>query len=86
MQFGKTREKNLFLARVAQNIERFEEMLQVMVKHAHSYPALTTAERNMLLVAFKNVLGKRKIEFRLLSCAEKKEEAKSSAFVKLVEN
>lgn len=63
---GKTDQEVLLLARTTETAERFEDMCLLMGKVVKkSYP-LGVEERNMLSVAYKNVVGQRRAAWRLL--------------------
>ena len=47
-------------------------------------PALTVEERNLLSVAYKNVIGARRASWRIISSIEQKEELKNSDRLELV--
>jgi len=60
----------VFLARAAENAERYEDMTKVMthlVSVVGTGSDLTTEERNLLSVAFKNVIGSRRAAWRTLN-------------------
>jgi len=60
----------VFLARAAENAERYEDMTKVMthlVSVVGTGSDLTVEERNLLSVAFKNVIGSRRAAWRTLN-------------------
>jgi len=60
----------VFLARAAENAERYEDMCKVMrhlVGVVGTNSDLTVEERNLLSVAFKNVIGVRRAAWRTLN-------------------
>lgn len=77
-------ENNVFMARLAEQAERYQEMVQYMrkvattPKNGEDGVHLTLEERNLLSVAYKNVVGSRRASWRVLSSLEQKEEAKGS--------
>ena len=73
-----TREEHLYMAKITEQTERFEDMLDAMNKVVQANPDLTVEERNLLSVAYKNTIGSRRTAWRALSSIEKKEEQKSS--------
>lgn len=73
-----TREENLYMAKITEQTERFEDMLDAMKKVVSHGDELTVEERNLLSVAYKNSIGPRRTAWRALSSIEKKEEAKNS--------
>uniref|UniRef100_A0A060TBX3 ARAD1B12144p n=1 Tax=Blastobotrys adeninivorans TaxID=409370 RepID=A0A060TBX3_BLAAD len=72
------RETNTFLARLCEQAERYDEMVQYMKAVAKSGEELTVDERNLLSVAYKNVIGTRRASWRLILSIEQKEEAKNA--------
>lgn len=64
----------LVLARITETAERFEDMCTIMgklVKKKHSLQQnLEVEERNMLSVAYKNVVGQRRASWRTLKAEE----------------
>lgn len=55
---------------------RFAEMVDAMKKVASTDVELTVEERNLLSVAYKNVIGARRASWRIISSIEQKEENK----------
>lgn len=56
----------------------FSEMVEAMKKVAKLDLELTVEERNLLSVAYKNVIGARRASWRIISSIEQKEEAKGA--------
>ena len=79
-----TREEHLYMAKITEQTERFEDMLDAMNKVVHANPDLTIEERNLLSVAYKNTIGSRRTAWRALSSIEKKEEQKGSKNIPLL--
>lgn len=75
-----SREENVFMAKLAEQAERYEEMVEFMEKVAKSADAeeLTVEERNLLSVAYKNVIGARRASWRIISSIEQKEESRGN--------
>ncbi|OIT21728.1 PREDICTED: 14-3-3 protein 10 [Nicotiana attenuata] len=76
-----SREQYLYLAKLAEQAERYEEMVQYMDKLVlSSTPAaeLTVEERNLLSVAYKNVIGSLRAAWRIVSSIEQKEESRKN--------
>jgi 14-3-3 protein epsilon len=73
-----SREEHLYMARITEQTERFEDMLTAMNAVVNANPDLTVDERNLLSVAYKNSIGSRRTARRALSSIEKKEESKGS--------
>lgn len=74
-----TREDNVYLAKLAEQAERYDEMVEAMKKVAQLGTELTVEERNLLSVAYKNVVGARRASWRIISSIESKEESKGNA-------
>merc|ERR1712190_640897 len=72
-------------AKLAEQAERYEEMVQYM-KTATTVAAadLTLEERNLLSVAYKNVVGARRASLRIIGSIEAKEMSKQSEHQSLV--
>lgn len=58
-------------------------MVEFMKKVAGLDQELTVEERNLLSVAYKNVVGARRASWRIISSIEQKEESKGAAQKKL---
>ncbi|KAF4536691.1 14-3-3 protein [Lasiodiplodia theobromae] len=76
------RESKTFLARLCEQAERYDEMVTYMKEVAKQLSQLggelTVDERNLLSVAYKNVVGTRRASWRIISSIEQKEESKGS--------
>jgi len=70
------REKNIYLARLAEQAERYDEMADAMKRVANENTELSVEERNLLSVAYKNVVGSRRASLRILGSIEQREESK----------
>eukprot|EP00760_Papus_ankaliazontas_P007721 PhM_4_TR13486/c0_g1_i1/m.17698/K06630/YWHAE; 14-3-3 protein epsilon len=68
----------IFLAKLAEQAERYEEMIVYMKKVATEKPALTAEERNLLSVAYKNVIGTRRASWRIVHSIEAKEKQRQN--------
>ncbi|KAG0044222.1 14-3-3 protein, partial [Linnemannia elongata] len=55
-----TREDHVYLAKLAEQAERYEEMVKNMKDVASVGKELSVEERNLLSVAYKNVIGARR--------------------------
>ncbi|KAJ5774580.1 hypothetical protein N7457_009476 [Penicillium paradoxum] len=75
---GSERENKTFLARLCEQAERYDEMVTYMKEVANIGGELTVDERNLLSVAYKNVVGTRRASWRIISSIEQKEENKGS--------
>jgi len=71
-------EDSVYLAKLAEQAERYEEMVENMKAVASADQELSVEERNLLSVAYKNVVGTRRASWRIISSIEQKEEAKGS--------
>ncbi|KAK9092982.1 hypothetical protein Syun_027893 [Stephania yunnanensis] len=78
MTSSKERESFLYVAKLAEQAERHEEMVEAMKSVAMLDVELTVEERNLLSVGYKNVIGARRASWRILSSIEQKEEAKGN--------
>ena len=56
----------IFMAKLAEQTERFEDMIAYMVEYVNSKSKLNSDERNLLSVAFKNTVGARRTAWRTL--------------------
>jgi 14-3-3 protein epsilon len=72
------REDNVYLAKLAEQAERYDEMVDAMKKVANLNVELTVEERNLLSVAYKNVIGARRAAWRIIASIEQKEKSKSN--------
>ena len=76
---NRTREELLYLAKLAEQCDRFDEMVQYVTAFCKaSGDELTVEERNILSVAFKNVVGTRRAAWRVISLIERKETKKGA--------
>jgi len=67
------------MAKLAEQAERYDEMVDFMKDVARLDTELTVEERNLLSVAYKNVIGARRASWRIISSIEQKEESKGNA-------
>ncbi|KAI3442785.1 14_3_3 domain-containing protein [Psidium guajava] len=74
------REEYVYMAKLAEQAERYEEMVEFMekVSAAADSEELTVEERNLLSVAYKNVIGARRASWRIISSIEQKEESRGN--------
>ncbi|CAL9767943.1 unnamed protein product [Musa acuminata subsp. burmannicoides] len=72
------RERQVFMAKLAEQAERYGEMVESLKKVARMDIELTPEERNLLSVGYKNVIGERRASWRILCSLEQKEEVKGS--------
>ncbi|CAE6103868.1 unnamed protein product [Arabidopsis arenosa] len=81
MSSDSSREENVYLAKLAEQAERYEEMVEFMEKVAKTVDTeeLTVEERNLLSVAYKNVIGARRASWRIISSIEQKEDSRGNS-------
>jgi 14-3-3 protein epsilon len=72
-----SRDDDVYQAKLAEQAERYEEMVESMKKVAKNDQELTVEERNLLSVAYKNLIGARRASWRIITNIESKEESKS---------
>jgi 14-3-3 protein epsilon len=72
-----SRDDDVYQAKLAEQAERYEEMVESMKKVAKMDQELTVEERNLLSVAYKNLIGARRASWRIITNIETKEENKS---------
>jgi len=58
-----TREEMIYMSRIAEQTERFEDMLSYMKQVVNTGNELNVEERNLLSVAYKNSVGSRRLLF-----------------------
>ncbi|KAL4220814.1 hypothetical protein ACF0H5_019082 [Mactra antiquata] len=87
----KNREEIVCLAKLAEQGERFDDMAKAMRRVAEmlkdcseAESELTTEERNLLSVAYKNVVGARRSSWRMFTMIEAKEKDSGSCKANLV--
>lgn len=76
-----TREQYVYMTKLAEQAERYDEMAAFMEKLVlSSTPAvqLSVEERNLLSVAYKNVIGALRAAWRIVSSIEQKEEGRQN--------
>jgi 14-3-3 protein epsilon len=73
---SESREDLIYMARLAEQAERYDEMAESMKKVAQLGEELSVEERNLLSVAYKNVVGSRRASLRIISSIEQKEESR----------
>uniref|UniRef100_A0A8C4QJY7 14-3-3 protein epsilon n=1 Tax=Eptatretus burgeri TaxID=7764 RepID=A0A8C4QJY7_EPTBU len=79
------KEDYIFQAKLAEQAERYDEMVQLMKNVAAGDEELTVEERNLLSVAYKNVIGSRRASWRIISSIEQKEST-SEEKIELIRN
>jgi len=66
------------MAKLSEQAERYEEMVEAMKKIAVADVELTVEERNLLSVAYKNLIGARRASWRIVTSIEQKEVSKGN--------
>lgn len=61
-------------AKLAEHCERYEDMAAAMKAETLKNPMLDDEQRNLLSVAYKNVVGSRRSSWRVISTVEQKAE------------
>ena len=74
------------MSRIAEQTERFEDMIKNMKEVAKSQSELSVEDRNLLSVAYKNTVGPRRTAWRAISSIEAKEDSKPSKNSKLLKD
>lgn len=72
-----TRDENVFMAKIAEQAERFDDMVEYMKRVAAMGSELSSEERNMLSVAYKSAVSNRRQACRAVHTWEQKERVKS---------
>ena len=72
------RDSLVYKAKLAEQAERFDEMVSDMKEVARQPQELTVEERNLLSVAYKNVIGSRRASWRVVTSIEQKGDADKS--------
>jgi len=68
------RDEQIQRAKLAEQAERYDDMAAAMKKVTESNSELSNEERNLLSVAYKNVVGARRSSWRVISSIEQKTE------------
>ena len=69
-----SREESVQRAKLAEQAERYDDMASAMKKVTELGQELSNEERNLLSVAYKNVVGARRSSWRVISSIEQKTE------------
>ena len=64
------REDEVYKAKLAEQAERYDEMVAAMKSVASMNAELSVEKRNLLSVAYKNVIGARRASWRIISSLE----------------
>jgi len=76
------RDALVYKAKLAEQAERFDEMVSDMKDVARQPQELTVEERNLLSVAYKNVIGSRRASWRVVTSIEQKGDADKMSIIK----
>lgn len=76
------RESMVYKARLSEQAERFDEMIVDMKEVAKQPQELSVEERNLLSVAYKNVIGSRRASWRFITSIEQKGDTEKILIVK----
>ena len=78
---------NVYMAKLAEQAERYDEMVEYMKTVAtEASQDLSLEERNLLSVAYKNVVGARRASLRIIGSIKNKEIEKDGGKVRVVES
>ncbi|KAL8510865.1 hypothetical protein ACS0TY_017614 [Phlomoides rotata] len=69
------RDHAVYVAKLAEQAERYDEMVEEMKNVAKTVGELTADEKNLLSNGYKSVIGARRSSWRILSILEQKEES-----------
>lgn len=87
---GSVKEELVQRAKLAEQAERYDDMAAAMKKVTETVQVLESEERNLLSVAYKNVVGARRSSWRVVSSIESKsdgnKQAMASEYRKKIEN
>jgi len=73
------KDREVYLAKLAEQAERYDEMVDHMKVVCKTNTELNVEERNLLSVGYKNVIGARRASWRILSSIQQKEESKENS-------
>ncbi|OMJ94023.1 hypothetical protein SteCoe_2943 [Stentor coeruleus] len=68
----------VYQAKLAEQAERYEDMVRIMKEVVHHASELSVDQRNLLSVGYKNVVGVRRTAWRTISALETKEESRKN--------
>jgi 14-3-3 protein epsilon len=72
----------VYKAKLAEQAERFDEMVADMKDVARQPQEMTVEERNLLSVAYKNVIGSRRASWRVVASIEQKGDSDKMTIIK----
>jgi len=70
---------NVYMAKLAEQAERYDEMVEYMKAVVQENQLLSLEDRNLLSVAYKNVVGARRASLRIIGSIEGKEKEKGGS-------
>ncbi|KAL0734960.1 hypothetical protein Bca4012_011170 [Brassica carinata] len=73
-----SRKQNIYLAKLADDAEQYNDMVEFMDKVAKTAAELTPEERNLLSIAYKNLIAGRRASLKRIRSIEKKETKKGN--------
>lgn len=76
------RDTLVYKAKLAEQAERFDDMVADMKEVAKQPQELSVEERNLLSVAYKNVIGSRRASWRVISSIEQKGDSDKMQIIK----
>jgi len=76
------RDSLVYRAKLAEQAERFDEMVADMKDVTKQPQELTVEERNLLSVAYKNVIGSRRASWRVITSIEQKGDADKMSIIR----
>lgn len=69
-----TADEKVEAAKLAEQTERYDDMAKYMMEATKDKKSLISEERNLLSVAFKNVVGAKRSSWRVVTALEEKQE------------
>ena len=72
----------IYKAKLAEQAERFDDMMQAMKDVAKQSTELSVDERNLLSVAYKNVIGSKRASWRVISSIEQQGDSDKMQIIK----
>ena len=70
---GKTREELIYLARLAEQCERYDEMMNYVIHFCEATKEeLSKDEKDLVQDSFKNIVGKRRASWRIINLIQNK--------------
>uniref|UniRef100_A0A672YDA4 14-3-3 protein zeta-like n=1 Tax=Sphaeramia orbicularis TaxID=375764 RepID=A0A672YDA4_9TELE len=76
------REELVQKAKLSEQAERYDDMAASMKALTEEHPELSSEERNLLSVAYKNVVGARRSSWRVVSSIEQKSQDRKQVLAK----